>query len=238
MDTFKLRKDLLFYWERILDIFYPVLCIVCGHRTHSAAELYCMDCQYQLHPTGMYKHKENEFTAHFMGRTELESGAALYYYIKGGRFQQAIQLLKYKNRADIGLRLGAFYGMLLRDFEPYRSVDLIIPVPLHPKRQIQRGYNQSAMISQGLSSSMHIPWKEDILTRKKETYTQTEKNRQERLRNMQSVFELNNAAEIQGKHILLVDDILTTGATLEACASVLKKAKSVKISMATLAIAT
>ena len=238
MDALNIRQKLGFLSDTILDLFYPNLCIVCEHRSYSRQELYCLDCQYQIHPTHMHRQLENAFTAHFKGRAEIESGAALYYYIKGGRLQKAIELLKYKNRPEIGLRLGRFYGNIIKDSYPYNSIDLIVPVPLHPTRQIQRGYNQSAMISIGLSESLNVPWKEDLLIRNKITNTQTEKNRLERIRNMQLVFELTKPDELTNKHVLLVDDILTTGATLEACSAVLKKGKSVRISMLTLAMAT
>ncbi|HEX5624884.1 MAG TPA: phosphoribosyltransferase family protein, partial [Saprospiraceae bacterium] len=163
-------------------------------------------------------------------------GAALYYYIKGGRLQQAMEGLKYRNRPDIGLELGRFYGMLLRDHDPYRQAQLILPVPLHPKRKAQRGYNQSAMVAKGLFESMGIPFREDLLVRKKETNSQTEKNRMDRVVNMQSAFELKKPELLKNLHLLLVDDILTTGATLEACARLLTRVEGTRISLVTLAM--
>ncbi len=234
----EIKNQIAFGFEQLLNLFYPNLCIVCEHRTHSKEELFCLDCQYHIHPTEMYKYQNNEFTAHFKGRIDLVNGAALYYYVKGGRIQKAIELLKYKNRPDIGIRLGRFYGSLLKKLPQYSDIDLILPVPLHSIRKIQRGYNQSSLIANGISESLNVMVREDILKRNKATYTQTEKNRMERISNMQKVFEIEKTGLIQNRHILLVDDILTTGATLEACASLLIKSGSVKISMVTLAMAT
>lgn len=222
--------------EKLLDLFYPNLCLSCERKCDSSRELFCLECQYHIHPTLMHEHSENEFTAHFKGRIAITGGAALYYYIKGGRLQQAMEGLKYRNRPDIGLELGRFYGMLLRDHDPYRQAQLILPVPLHPKRKAQRGYNQSAMVAQGLFESMGIPFREDLLVRKKETNSQTEKNRMDRVVNMQSAFELRKPELLKNQHLLLVDDILTTGATLEACARLLTRVEGTRISLVTLAM--
>lgn len=238
MNTLKIRNEIGFVLEQVLNLFYPNLCIVCESRTHSAEELFCMDCQFHIHPTGMYQFKNNEFTSRFRGRFDLVNGAALYYYIKGGRLQKAIELLKYKNRPDIGLRFGRLFGSLLKLNPEYTQIDYILPIPLHPNRKNQRGYNQSSLIAYGVADFLNIPVREDVLLRKKETYTQTEKNRIERSINMQKVFELVQPEIIQGKHVLLVDDILTTGATLEAAANILQMAGNVRFSMITVAMAT
>lgn len=238
MNTLRIKNQIAFTFEQMLNLFYPNLCILCEHRSHSSEEIFCLDCQYHVHPTGMYGMKENEFTKHFKGRVELENGSALYYYIKGGRLQKALELLKYKSRPEIGLRLGRFFGNLLNEIPRYSDIDLILPVPLHLKRKIQRGYNQSFLIACGIAESLNVQVREDILARKKETFTQTERNRIERSDNMQKVFELVKPEVIKGKHVLLVDDILTTGATLEACATIIQKAGNVRISMVTIAMAT
>ena len=238
MNTLKIKNEITFAFDQLLNLFYPNLCILCDYRTHSSKEIFCLECQYHVHPTGMYGLKKNEFTEHFKGRVELVNGAALYYYIKGGRLQKAMELLKYKNRPDIGLSLGRFFGSLLIDLPTYSDIDLILPVPLHPKRKVQRGYNQSFLIASGIAESLNLQIREDILTRKIETYTQTEKNRMERSANMQKVFDLVKPDVIKDRHVLLIDDILTTGATLEACANVIQKAGNVKLSMLTIAMAT
>lgn len=223
--------------DLVLNLFYPNLCVLCEYRTHSKDELFCMDCQYHIHPTGMHERQENEFTAHFKARIDIIHGAALYYYVKGGRLQKAIELLKYKNRPEIGLRIGRFYGSLLNQIPEYRQIDLIVPVPLHPKQLNRRGYNQSGLFASGIAEQLHIPVDPNFLKRKIDTSTQTERNRIERMVNMQAAFDIK-AVHTAYKHILLVDDILTTGATLEACAGVIQKKTGAKISMVTIAMAT
>lgn len=237
MRTKLIFDKLYFALEQMLNLFYPNLCILCESRTHSTTEIFCLDCQYHVHPTRMHLLKENEFTAHFRGRIDLVNGAALYYYVKGGRVQKALELLKYKNRPDIGIRFGQFFGKLLKENPDYHSINIIIPVPLHPSRKNQRGYNQSFMIACGIVESLHAGIREDIIKRKIETLTQTERNRMERAKNMQDVFQMINPKALEGKHVLLVDDILTTGATLEACGRLIQQVKDVRISMVSLAMA-
>ena len=137
----------------------------------------------------------------------------------------------------IGVQLGKWYGHILKEQSLFSTIDLIIPVPLHPKRERQRGYNQSTQFAIGLSETLNIPYRENVLKRQLYTPTQTGKNRVERLENVLPAFQLKQKEVIAGKHVLLVDDVLTTGATLEACALQLLEASNVKISMATIAIA-
>lgn len=182
----------------------------------------------------MYLFAENEFTLKFKGRIPLNKGAALFYYQKGSRLQLAMERLKYKNEPDIGISLGNYFAKRL-DQNPFiEAVDMILPVPLHPSRERIRGYNQSAMIAKGFSEISRIPVKEKILVRSKITKSQIDKNRMERIDNMQSVFDVKYPEKIENKHILLMDDILTTGATLEACALQLLKTANCKISMLTI----
>jgi ComF family protein len=225
-------------WTELLNLFYPNLCVYCQQRTHSIKEIFCLDCQLQIHPTGMILNSINEFILHFKGRIEIESGAALYYYTKGSRVQKALELLKYKNHPEIGIQMGRMFGRMSKEQLACAAIDLILPVPLHPKRRIQRGYNQSLLFAEGISEISEIPVMDDVLLRNKETDTQTVKSRIERMMNMQKVFTVKDSVNLDGKHILLVDDILTTGATLEACANVLRKHGEVRISMVTIAIAT
>ncbi len=223
--------------ESLINLFYPNLCVLCEFRTHSKEELFCMNCQYHVHPTGMYLYRDNEFTDHFQSRIDIVHGVALYYYVKGGRIQKAIELLKYKNRPEIGLRFGRFLGTLLHQIPEYQSIDLIVPVPLHPQKKLRRGYNQSHLFACGISDALKVGVDEFFLKRLFDTSSQTQHNRLERGINMQSAFELN-CKDGRHKHILLVDDIMTTGATLEACGRVIQNHSDTRISMATIAIAT
>ena len=186
----------------------------------------------------MYLYPENAFTAKFNGRVQMVAGAALYDYVKGGRIQDAIERLKYRNEKEIGTELGRYFGLLLQGQSAYCEAQLILPVPLHPRKKAKRGYNQSALIASGLSESLHIKWREDVLERTKFTDSQVQKNRMERMRNMADAFQVKKQDLLKNTHVLLVDDVLTTGATLEACALQLYKiCPEIRISMLTIGIA-
>lgn len=236
MDLSIFKKEITNSFNCFLDLLYPNLCIACEGRTHAREELFCLNCQYQVHPTQMHLMHENEFTHHFKGRISIVAGASLYYYSKGSKVQKALELLKYRGEYEIGIRIGQHFGSLLKNSPNFKNLDFIIPVPLHPNRKNQRGYNQSAQFALGLSEALNCPTREDILIRTKETITQTTKNRIERNQNIQAAFKLQRPDLVKGRHILLVDDILTTGATLESCALTLQQTEQVAISMATIAM--
>ena len=222
--------------EDLYGLFFPDLCLACSRNTPVKGDIFCLSCQIKLPKTGFHDHRENPFTERFWGRLPLSSGAAFFHFVKGGRVQHLIHQLKYKEKRTIGLELGRSYGALLRASPFFETVDLIVPVPLHPKKRRKRGYNQSAVFAAGLSGSMGIPWREKVLRRNHYTVTQTQKSRMERQENVWNAFELTDPTAIRGKHILLVDDVLTTGATLEACGARLLEAPGVRLSMATIAI--
>lgn len=163
--------------------------------------------------------------------------ASFYFFNKGNKVQNFIHLLKYKNRPDIGVYIGKRYGGLIKTQKIFASVDLIIPVPLHPTKQKLRGYNQAEVFADGLSQSMKIPVDIKSFIRSEATETQTRKSKLERWENVKNKFIVTNQENIEDKHILLVDDVITTGSTLEACASVLLQCPGVKISMASIAVA-
>lgn len=225
------------YFDDFISLFYPRLCLSCGDNMISKQEIICLSCQYYLPKTDYHLEDENPFTERFWGRIPLHAGAALFHFSKGGRSQQLIHQLKYKGQWQVGVKLGQFYGKVLSDASRFKNIDLIIPVPLHRRRLRERGYNQSDMFAKGLSETMKRPWSSTILLRKDHTTTQTKKSRLERFENVMNAFELKNEKQLEGKHILLVDDVLTTGATLEACAQKLLGAHPGKISLATIALA-
>ena len=228
-------------WENLLDgfvsLFYPRLCLSCEKNITPDKDALCISCQVKLPKTGFHLEKENAFTDRFWGRIKIESGSAFYHFSKGGKVQHLIHNLKYKGKSEVGIKLGNLYGKILKKSDFYKNVDTIIPVPLHPKKELKRGYNQSDMFAKGLAETMEVEWKKDVLVRTKMTQTQTKKSRIERLENVKDVFELKNRDVLKSKHILIVDDVLTTGATLEACATKILEIPNTKVSLATIAFA-
>lgn len=224
-------------FEALLGLFFPNLCLSCNGGLAYGQDMLCLSCIYKLPRTDHHECLENEFTQRFWGRVPIYRGAAMYYYGRSGEVQRLIHALKYKQKPQIGFKIGQLMGAELAASPDYQTVDLIIPVPLHPRKKHQRGYNQSDYFAKGLASSMQIPWKADCLYRSKFTPTQTTKRRIDRFRNVEDVFDIRDPNKIEGKHILLVDDVLTTGATLEACALKLLKVQNVQLSMATIAMA-
>ena len=181
--------------------------------------------------------RENAFTERFWGRINIHSGAALYHFSKEGRTQALIHELKYNNKQQVGIKLGNLYGKALLTSPYFNAIDLIVPVPLHARKLKKRGYNQSALFARGLSEAMNIPWTSKALKRVVETTTQTKKSRMDRFENVRSAFKLNSPNLVKDKHILLVDDVMTTGATLEACAEKLIGGENTRVSMVTIAYA-
>jgi competence protein ComFC len=223
--------------DDFMSLFYPRLCLACQSNAPVKSNILCVRCSYKLPQTRFHLLEENAFTERFWGRLPLEAGASLYRFTKGGSVQNLIHQLKYKGRKEVGLKTGQFYGQQLKQSPLFQKIDLILPVPLHPKKKHQRGYNQSDMIARGLSGSMHVPWSDKILIRASFTETQTRKSRMERLENVSQAFDLCHVSSIKGKHLLLVDDVITTGATLETCALKILEIPGTKVSMVTLAFA-
>ncbi len=232
-----MKKFLTQAIDDVLDLIYPRICFCCQEETPTPGENTCLECRMQLPYTNIHKQRTNSFTERFLGRVPLHTGASYYHYKKGGLVRKLIYQLKYHGKKEIGVEIGRAYGRELIDTELYKDIDLIVPVPLHPQRKRTRGYNQSDMFAMGLSEAMGIPWKADALKRIKSTSTQTQKGKFERLANMDNVFKVKSESILRGKHILLVDDVLTTGATMEVCGNRLSEIRGAKVSMATIAMA-
>ena len=220
-----------------VSLIYPNICPACNENAPIRDDIFCVKCYYKLPYTDFYINDDNLMRDRFWGRLELEIASSIFLFSKGSRTQNIIHALKYKNKKELGIRLGEDHGIKLRDNPKAQDIDLIIPVPIHFKKLKKRGYNQSALFAKGLSKGMNIPWSEDHLICIKESSTQTRKSRLDRLENVEKTFALSNPQALKGKHILLVDDVLTTGATLEACALRILEAEHTKISLAAIAIA-
>lgn len=223
--------------NHLTALLYPNLCLACSENLPTRHEIICLSCQLHLPKTNFHLQKENPFMDRFWGKIALESGASLYHFVKGGRVQELLHQLKYEGKRKIGLQLGEWYGRQLLESPLFNTVDFIVPVPLHPRKERLRGYNQSDLFAQGLSETMQKPWLKDGLLRNTFTESQTQKSRAERVENVKTVFEVGNAKKIAGKHILLVDDVMTTGATLEVCGSKILDVSGTKLSMVTIAMA-
>ncbi len=224
-------------WVGFTHLLYPELCVACGGDLPSSATCFCIRCRARLTSLDMHLVQENEFIHRLWGRIKIESGAAAYYFTPQSPIRMAVHHLKYKNKPDIGLMIGREFGRKLRESNLFKPVEAIVPVPLHPRKERLRGYNQSAMFAQGLSEAMDVPMLGKVLVRRAFTETQTKKKRMERFQNVGEVFAVVKPEAIKGKHILLVDDVLTTGATLEVCGQTLLDVGSAKLSCATIAIA-
>jgi ComF family protein len=182
-------------------------------------------------------HPGNKVEQLFWGRVHIENATAFFAFNKGSNYQHLIHFIKYKGLKELGFETGRRFGISLLESIRFSSVDVIVPVPLHPKKQKLRGYNQSEWIAKGISASMKKPVSIDNLKRNLHTSTQTRKNRFERWENVENIFEVTRPDEFAGKHILLIDDVVTTGSTLESCAFQLLQIENVKVSIATLAFA-
>lgn len=226
------------YFNDFISLFYPNNCLACGNNLFKNEHIICTSCLFHLPKTNYHLEKENQISKIFWGRTNIEMATACYFFIKSSKIQHLIHQLKYKGKKEIGIYIGEIYGKELIKSENFQNIDIIIPVPLHTKKERIRGYNQSEMFAIGLSSGMNIPFNTQTLIRTYASETQTKKNRFKRWENVKEIFDLKNPENIENKHILLIDDVITTGATLEACANILNTINGVKISIASIAFAT
>lgn len=220
-----------------IALLFPHVCVSCGKSLYKNEESICTYCAYYLPRTNFHLDSNNPVAKIFWGRVAIYSAAAYYGFNKGGKVQHLIHQLKYKGQKHIGSTVGSLYGLELKYCEDFNTVDVVVPVPLHPKRQKKRGYNQSDSFAQGLAESMQVAVDLKTLYRALESETQTKKSRFLRWQNVESLFQLHNPGVLEGKHILLVDDVITTGATLEACAHTLLQVPGVKVSVVTIAYA-
>ncbi len=219
------------------NLLYPNLCLACGQNLSNEETCICISCHYHLPKTHFNLDEENYFTEQFWGRIPIEGASSLYYFSKGGRTQRLMHNLKYRGQRQVGIQLGELLGKKLSQTNLSQEIDLILPVPLHYRKEKIRGYNQSDMLAQGISKSMQIPWRKDILFRQENTSTQTQMSRIDRFQNVKEAFQIKRAEPIRNKHVLLVDDVMTTGATLEACGGKILEIEGVKLSLVTLVIA-
>jgi ComF family protein len=218
-------------------LFYPRYCLAC-HEALVKGELnVCTSCMLHLPRTNFHKTPNNVLFTKLQGRMQLDHAFSFLLFIKDGRVQRLLHELKYNNRPELAVELGRVYGEELLPHHIQNSIDLIIPVPLHASKLRKRGYNQSEAFAQGLSDSLQRSVNATCLERVLKTETQTRKSKLMRWENVREVFSVRDNGEVKGKRILLVDDVITTGATIEACAMELSAAGATSISVASIAYA-
>jgi len=224
-------------WDDFISLLFPRLCYGCGAHLMRNEELICMECYVAIPRTDFHLSPENPVAQLFWGRSYIEKASAFSFYNKGGRIRNLIHNLKYRGIKEVGYELGKIYGSSLRSSGFTSDIDLIIPVPLHPSKKRKRGFNQSEIISEGIAAASGLPLDVTCLVRTGASATQTRRSRFERWTNVEGIFYVTDPEIIRQKHILLVDDVITTGSTLESCANELLKSDGVKVSVVALAYA-
>lgn len=219
------------------NLMYPNLCMVCGENLLRNEQHLCLRCLHDIPKTNYHLQSDNPIEKRFWGKVPVHRCTAFFFFQKGSPFQKLLHSLKYKGNKEIGQLLGRYAAVDLLDSVDFASIDVVIPVPLHPNKYKIRGYNQSEWIGKGLSEILEVPQDTGTLRRVRENTTQTKKTVFERYENTEGIFELSDFTSLVGKHVLLVDDVLTTGSTLEACVRTLIEIDGVKVSIFTLAVA-
>lgn len=221
--------------KNLFQLFYPKLCAVCEHQLIENEQTLCTICRHDLPLTNIKNYKNNAIVDSFYGKVLIEKAFSLLFYRKISSTKTLIQELKYKNNEDIGVFFGNWLGNMLNNNREFNTVDCIVPVPLHKKKLKQRGYNQLTKFGERLSHHLNIPLVTNKLIRITSTKTQTLQSRFERFSNLETKFVVTNHSFFNNKHVLLIDDVITTGATLEACIREIQKSENVIVSILTMA---
>lgn len=229
-------QDLLYDFFRLV---FPAYCYACSQALVKGENCVCTECRIKLPYTNLHVTPEeaHQVSRRFWGLVRIAQVLPYLYFRRAGRVQKLLHQLKYKGAKDLGEALGHWYGSELRNQGFQTQFDVIVPVPLHPRKLRQRGYNQAACFGLGLAQELDIRCSDHLLMREKEGDTQTRKTREERWQNVEGIFRVGVPLEAKGKRILLVDDVITTGATLEACATALYAAGCQEVSVAVIAAA-
>lgn len=225
------------WFQAFLSLFFPRCCVICGNPLAEGEAYLCARCNMDLPRTGLHKYNENSVEQLFWGKIPLERATSYFYYRKGSDFRQILYRLKYRGQKEVGEVMGRYMATELLPYNFFLGIDVIIPVPLHSKKQRLRGYNQSEWIARGVSAVTGLPVDIDSVYRSENTATQTRKTTFERWENVDQKFALRFPERFVGKHLLIIDDVLTTGATTVACASAFAEVKGVRFSVLTLAVA-
>lgn len=215
-----------------LDLVFPPICICCQYRLINGEKFICLSCLNKIPTTDYHNNPRNNLEQFLSGRFPFTNAASYAHFVKEGLIQKLIHELKYRNNPELGLFLGEMCAYSLKDSSFIKSIDFLVPVPIHPKREKIRGYNQSLKIAEGISNKLSIPILSNNLIRIIDNPSQTKQSKNERWLNTENIFDLRDYNVLEGKHILLIDDIITTGSTIESCAkAILKKGEGIEISI-------
>jgi len=222
--------------DSFLHVLFPHVCTGCGSDLFNTESVLCMRCMDAMPETNFENHSNNPVEKIFWGRLQLDAASAQFYFAKESLMQRLMHQFKYKRNKELGLQLGRIMGEQIKKSARF-DVDALVPLPLFPAKEKRRGYNQAAILCDGMAQAMNIPVLDKVIIRPHHTETQTKKGRIERWKNMEGKFFLTNPDVIRNKHLLLIDDVITTGATLEACGNEFLKAEGVRLSVACLCVA-
>ncbi len=222
--------------DDFLSLLFPRICYGCGNHLMRSEKLMCTECYVLIPRTNYHLEADNPVARIFWGRCRIEKAAAFSFYNRDSRIRRLIHNLKYKGVQEIGIELGKMYGHILLDSGFTGDIDLIIPVPLHPSKERIRGFNQSLLIAGGISEVTGVPVDARSLRRISSTSTQTRQSRYDRWKNVEGTFVVEDRLSVSGKHVLLIDDVITTGSTMESCVNELLKSEGVRVSVAALAV--
>jgi len=229
------KKNVMKIIQNLFEIFYPKICLSCQEYLADQEELICVWCRHDLPLTNFCHEPENYLERSFYGRVPLAYATALFYFSKKGKVQQLTHTLKYQNQQKLGGLFGDWLGEDILESNRFHGLDCIVPVPLHKKKQSNRGYNQLSEFGKRLAEKLGIPFIENNLVKTYSSNSQTHKLRWERWKNVDEIFRVTQPDQFENKHLLLIDDIVTTGATIEACFAALDKECSLEISLACMA---
>lgn len=226
--------------QDLLALLFPEICHACDQPLTRGERFICTECNVKLPYTDLHLHGATELNylqQRFWGKVPVRFAFSYLHFRSKGRVQRVLHKLKYKGAQELGEHLGRRYGSILSEHGYAAHLDLVVPVPLHSQKLRRRGYNQSEGFAKGLAEALQIPWSNKVLERVVDTDSQTKKSRLDRWQNVEQVFVVKQVEEVKGKRILLVDDVLTTGATLEACAHTLLQSGCSDVSVTTIAAA-
>lgn len=231
-------KNTIKLWScSLLHLFFPRCCVVCGTPLVEGEEAICTRCNIDMPRTNYHLRQDNPVERMFWGKFPLERATSYFFYRKGSDFRNVLHQLKYGGKKELGAVMGRFMAAELVQADFFRGIDVIIPVPLHPRKKKARGYNQSEWIARGVSEVTGIVLDASSMVREKHTDTQTHKSGYERWENVEGIFKLHHPEHFVGKHVLIIDDVLTTGSTTTACADAFTGVEGIHISVLTLAVA-